>query len=44
MAKSKEGPKKRITYGLLQPNKNTIIINIIWYHFTRYEKSTMKFK
>ena len=28
--------------GLSQPNQNTMLINIIWYYFKRYGKSTMK--
>ena len=45
MEKSKAGMKKKKSlYGLSLPNQNTIIINIIWYYFIRYGKSTMKFK
>ena len=36
--------KERSPDGLSLPNQNTILINIIYYYFTKYEKSTMKFK
>ena len=37
----KRGTKERSPDGLSQPNQNTILINIIWYSFKRYGKSTM---
>ena len=43
MEKSKVGTEERSPDGLSRPNKNKILINIIYY-FTRYGKSTMKFK
>ena len=44
MKRSTANTKEKISPdGLLLPIQNTIIINIIWYYFTRYEKSTMKF-
>ena len=43
MEKSKAGTKERSPDGLSLPNQNTILINIKWYYFTRYEKITMKF-
>ena len=42
MKRSKAGTKERSLDGLSLPNQ-AILINIIWYYFTRYEKSTMKF-
>ena len=41
-ARSKEGTKERSADCLSLPNQNTVLINIIWYYFTRYGKSTMK--
>ena len=43
MEKSKAGTKERCLDGLSLPNQNTILINIKWYYFTRYGKSTMEF-
>ena len=40
----KRARKKEVPIdGLSQPDQNTISINILWYYFTRYGKSTMKF-
>ena len=43
MERSKAGTKERRPEVLYLPNQNTILMNIIWYYFTRYGKSTMKF-
>ena len=43
MEKSTAGTNKRSPDGLSHPSRNTIIINIIWYNFTRNGKRTMKF-
>ena len=42
MERCKAGVKERNPDVLSLPNKNSILINIIWYYFTRYGKSTMK--
>ena len=42
MLRIKAGTKERSPDGLSRPNEITIIINIIWYYFTRYGKSTIK--
>ena len=39
----KAGTKERSPDGLSLPNQNTILMNIIWYYFTRYLAITMKF-
>ena len=39
MERSNEGTKERSSDGLSLPNKNAILINIIWYYITRYGKS-----
>ena len=36
MERSKASTKERSPSDLSLPNQNTILINIIWYHFTRY--------
>ena len=43
MERSKADTKERSLHSLSLPNQNTILKNIIWYYFTRYGKSTMKF-
>ena len=43
MEKSTAGTNKGSPDGLSHPNRNTIIINIIWYNFIRNGKRTMKF-
>ena len=43
MEKWKVGTKERSPDGLSLPNQNRILINKIWYYFTTYGKSTMKF-
>ena len=43
MERSTAGTKERSPDGLSLVNQNTILINIIWYYFKRYGKSTMKF-
>ena len=43
MERIKAGTKERRPEGLYLPNQNTILVNIIWYYFTRFIKSTMKF-
>ena len=42
MERSKAGMKERSPDGLSLPNQNTVFIHIMWYYFTRYDKSTMK--
>ena len=42
MERSKAGMKKISPDGLILPNQNAIIINVILYYFIRYVKSTMK--
>ena len=42
MERSKAGTKERCPDCLSLPYQNTTLINIIWYYFTRYGKSTMK--
>ena len=44
MERSDAGTKERSPEGLSGPNQNTILINIIWYNFKRYGKSTVKCK
>ena len=39
MEKSTPGTKERSPDSLSLPNQNTILINIKWYYFTRYEKN-----
>ena len=41
MERSKAGTKERRPDGLSLPNQNTILINIIWYYFPRFGKSTI---
>ena len=43
MEKSIVGTKERNPDSLSRPIQNTILINIKWYSFTRYGKSTLKF-
>ena len=43
MEKGTAGTKERSPDNISQPNKNTILINIKWYYFKSYEKSTKKF-
>ena len=44
MERSTAGTKeKRSPDGLSLPNQYIILINIIWYYFKTYGKSTMKF-
>ena len=44
MERSKAGTKEKRSHDSRNyPNQNTIIINITWYHFTRYEKNRTNF-
>ena len=38
MERSKAGTKERSPDTVSPPNQNIILINLIWYYFTRYGK------